>query len=100
VSLGSLRQQVDFASPSRGFLGRDLRRRPRRLLLRYDLSDYSAYETSTGGMGLRLNFPLTSNAGLELRYTIQRRTVEIAQPVHQRLGLAILCRSAAASSPR
>ena len=77
VSVGSLRQQVDFSFTEPRFLGRDLGAGLDLYSYRYDLTDYSAYRTNTIGGGVRLGFPLTLNSRASLRYTLRRDEVEI-----------------------
>ncbi|MDP3118755.1 MAG: outer membrane protein assembly factor BamA [Phenylobacterium sp.] len=77
VSVGSLRQQVDFSFTEPRFMGRDLGAGLDLYSYRYDLTDYSAYRTNTIGGGVRLGFPLTLNARASARYTLRRDEVEI-----------------------
>ncbi|MDP3172901.1 MAG: outer membrane protein assembly factor BamA, partial [Phenylobacterium sp.] len=77
VSVGSLRQQVDFSFTEPRFLQRDLSAGADAYYYKYDLTDYSAYATTTVGAGLRLNFPLTLNSRGSLRYTLRQDDVEI-----------------------
>ena len=77
VSVGSLRQQVDFSFTEPRFMGRDLGAGVDLYSYRYDLTDYSAYRTNTIGGGVRLGFPLTLNARASARYTLRRDEVEI-----------------------
>jgi outer membrane protein insertion porin family len=77
VSVGSLRQQVDFSFTEPRFLGRDLAAGVDLYSYRYDLTDYSAYKTNSVGAGLRLNFPLTLNLRMSTRYTLRQDEVSI-----------------------
>jgi len=77
ISVGSLRQQVDFSFTEPRFLGRDLGAGVDLYSYRYDLTDFSAYRTNTIGGGVRLGFPLTLNSSGSLRYTLRRDEVEI-----------------------
>ncbi|MGA0607114.1 outer membrane protein assembly factor BamA [Phenylobacterium sp. VNQ135] len=78
VSVGSLRQQLDFSFTEPRFLGRDVAAGIDLYGYRYDLSDYSAYKTTTYGTTLRANFPLSLNARGSLRYSLRQDEIEIA----------------------
>lgn len=77
VSVGSLRQSLDFGFTEPRFLGRDLGAGVDLYSYRYDLTDYSSYSTETVGAGLRLAFPLTLNSRMSTRYTLRRDKVKI-----------------------
>jgi outer membrane protein insertion porin family len=77
ISIGSLRQQVDFSFTEPRFLGRDLAAGYDAYYYRYDLTQFSAYKTTTLGTGVRLNFPLSLNSRGSVRYTIRDDDVEI-----------------------
>jgi outer membrane protein insertion porin family len=77
VSIGSLRQQVDFSFTEPRFLGRDLAAGYDAYYYRYDLTQFSAYKTTTLGTGVRLNFPLSLNSRGSVRYTIRSDDVQI-----------------------
>ncbi|KRA65127.1 outer membrane protein assembly factor BamA [Caulobacter sp. Root655] len=77
VSVGSLRQQIDFGFTEPRFLGRDLRAGLDLYSYRYDLSDYAAYDTKSTGGTLRLGFPLTQNASMSLRYQLRQDEVSV-----------------------
>jgi outer membrane protein insertion porin family len=77
VSVGSLRQQIDFGFTEPRFLGRDLRAGLDLYSYRYDLSDYAAYDTKSTGGTLRLGFPLTQNASMTLRYQLRQDEVDV-----------------------
>ena len=77
ISIGSLRQQVDFSFTEPRFLGRDLAGGFDAYYYRYDLSQYTAYKTTSIGAGLRLGFPLSLNARGSLNYTLRNDDVEI-----------------------
>jgi outer membrane protein insertion porin family len=77
VSVGSLRQQVDFSFTEPRFLGRDLRAGVDLYSYRYDFSQQTAFDTRSTGMGLRLGFPLTTNASMGLRYTLRTDDVVV-----------------------
>lgn len=78
ISVGSLRQQVDFAFTEPRFLNRNLVAGVDLYSFRYDLSDYAAYDTSSVGGNLRVGFPLTQNASMSLRYTLRRDEVSVS----------------------
>ncbi|WP_411288182.1 outer membrane protein assembly factor BamA [Phenylobacterium sp.] len=77
VSLGSLRQQVDLSFTEPRFLGRELAAGLDVYSYRYDLSEYSAYKTTSLGTTARLNFPLSLNSRGQTRYTLRQDRVEI-----------------------
>jgi outer membrane protein insertion porin family len=77
VSVGSLRQQVDFSFTEPRFLGRDLRGGVDLYTYRYDFSQQTAFDTSSTGMNLRLGFPLTQNASMGLRYVLRSDDVQV-----------------------
>ena len=78
ISLGSLRQQVDFSFTEPRFLNRDLAAGVDLYSYKYDLSDYSGYKTQSLGAGLRLNFPLSLNSRGSTRYTLRNDEVDVA----------------------
>jgi len=71
ISVGSLRQQVDFSFTEPRFLGRDLRAGLDLYSFRYNFSRQTAFDTASTGGGVRLGFPLTQNASMSLRYTLR-----------------------------
>jgi len=77
ISVGSLRQQVDFSFTEPRFMGRDLQAGLDLYSYRYDLTDFSAYKTTTIGGGLRVGFPMTLNSRMGLRYTLRSDDVSI-----------------------
>lgn len=77
VSVGSLRQQLDFSFTEPRFLGRDVSAGVDVYGYRYDLSDYSAYKTTTLGFTLRANFPLSIDSSGALRYTLRSDDIQI-----------------------
>ncbi len=77
VSVGSLRQQIDFSFTEPRFLGRDLRGGVDLYTYRYDFSQQTAFDTSSTGMNLRLGFPLTQNASMGLRYVLRSDDVKV-----------------------
>ena len=78
VSVGSLRQQVDFSFTEPRFLGRDLLAGVDLYTYRYDFSQQTAFDTSSTGMNLRVGFPLTNNASMGLRYVLRSDNVDVA----------------------
>ncbi len=77
ASIGSLRRQVDFRFTEPRFLGRDLAAGVDLFSYRYDLTQYSGYESESDGGGLRLGFPLNLNTYLRLNYTFHADNVII-----------------------
>jgi outer membrane protein insertion porin family len=71
VSIGSLRQQVDFSFSEPRFLGRNLRAGISLYSYRYNFSDQAAYDTSSTGGGFDFGFPLTTNAYAGTRYRLR-----------------------------
>src|SRR6185436_4373348 len=78
VSVGSLRQQLDFSFTEPRFLGRDVAAGIDVYGYRYDLSDYSAYKTTTFGTTLRASFPLSIDSRGSLRYTLRQDDIQIS----------------------
>jgi outer membrane protein insertion porin family len=77
ISLGALRQQIDLSFTEPRFLGRDLAAGIDIYSYRYDLSEYSAYETASVGFTTRVGFPLSLNSRGSLRYTLRRDEVRL-----------------------
>lgn len=77
VSVGSLRQQVDFSFTEPRFQGRDLALGTDIFYYKYDLTDFSAYKTTSVGGNVRLSFPLSLNSRGSLLYTIRDDDVQI-----------------------
>jgi len=77
VSVGSLRQQLDFSFTEPRFLNRDVAAGIDLYGYRYDLSDYSAYKTTTYGVTFRANFPLSIDSRGAVRYTLRQDEIEI-----------------------
>ena len=77
VSIGSLRQNIDFSFTEPRFLGRDLAAGYDAYYYKIDLSQFSAYKNTTLGTGVRLSFPLSLNSQGSLRYTIRTDTVVV-----------------------
>jgi len=79
VSVGSLRQQVDFSFTEPRFQGRDLALGTDVFYYKYDLTQYSAYKTTSYGANVRLSFPLSLNSRGSLIYTLRDDDVQIDQ---------------------
>jgi outer membrane protein insertion porin family len=77
ISVGSIRQQLDFSFTEPRFLGRDVAAGIDLFGYKYDLSDYSAYKTKTLGFTLRANFPLSIDSRGAVRYTLRNDEVDI-----------------------
>lgn len=77
VSVGSLRQQIDFSFTEPRFLGRDLRAGADLYSYRYDFSRYAAYNSESTGGGVRLGFGLTRDASMTTRYTLRSDSVKV-----------------------
>jgi outer membrane protein insertion porin family len=78
ISVGSLRQQIDFSFSEPRFMGRNLLAGVDVYTYRYDFSQQTAFDTSSTGLNLRLGFPLTQNASMGLRYVIRSDDVQVA----------------------
>jgi outer membrane protein insertion porin family len=89
VSVGSLRQQIDFSFTEPRFLNRDLLAGVDLYTYRYNFSQQTAFDTASTGMNLRLGFPLTQNASMGLRYILRSDDVQVADS---------LCNSGAVST--
>jgi len=77
VSVGSIRQQLDFSFTEPRFLNRDVAAGVDLYGYRYDLSEFSAYKTTTYGTTLRANFPLSIDSRGAVRYTLRQDDIEI-----------------------
>lgn len=77
VSLGSLRQTVDFSFTEPRFMGRDLRAGVDLFSYRYDFSRESAFNTESTGGGVRLGFPINAYTYLSTRYNLQMDRIVI-----------------------
>ena len=77
LSVGSLRQQLDFSFTEPRFLGRDVAAGIDLYGYRYDLSEFSAYETTTYGTTFRANFPLSIDSRGAVRYTLRQDEIKI-----------------------
>ena len=79
LSIGSLRQQINFSFSEPRFLGRNLRAGIDLYSYRYNFSNLTSYDTATTGGTLRLGFPLTVNASMSTRYTLRSDQVIVDQ---------------------
>lgn len=79
VSLGSLRQTVDFSFTEPRFMGRDLRAGVDIFSYRYDFSRESAFNTESTGAGVRLGFPINAYTYLSTRYNVQSDRIVIEE---------------------
>jgi len=77
ISVGYYRQQVDFSFTEPRFQGRDLALGTDLFYYMYDLTQYSAYKTTSGGITERLSFPLSLNSRGSLNYTLRSDDVQI-----------------------
>jgi len=77
ISVGSLRQQLDVSFTEPRFLNRDVAAGVDVYGYRYDLSEFSAYETTTFGTTLRASFPLSIDSRGALRYTLRQDDIRI-----------------------
>jgi len=77
VSLGSLRQQVDFSFTEPRFLGRDLRAGADLYSYRYDYGSAAAFTTSSTGGALRIGYPLNQNTYLSARYNLRWDSINV-----------------------
>lgn len=71
ISIGSLRQQIDFSFTEPRFLGRDLRAGADLYSYRYDYGDAAAFDTASTGAALRIGYPLNTNTYLSARYNLR-----------------------------
>ncbi len=77
VSIGALRQTVDFSFTEPRFLGRDLAAGVDLFTYRYDYSDFAAFDTSQTGARVRLGFRVSENATIFTRYNLQTDDVRV-----------------------
>jgi outer membrane protein insertion porin family len=77
VSVGSLRQEVNFSFTEPRFLGRNLAAGIDLYSFKYDFSSQAAYDTASTGANLRFGYALTQNASMSLRYTLRNDEVVI-----------------------
>ncbi len=78
VSVGSLRQEVNFSFTEPRFMGRNLGAGVDVYSYKYDFSQQAAYNSASTGANVRLGFPLTQDASMSLRYTLRTDQVVIA----------------------
>ena len=96
VSIGSLRQQVDFSFTEPRFLGRDLRAGVDLYSYKYNFSRQAGYDTDSKGLGLRLGFPLTQNASMSTRYNLRNDNVVVKRALCGVTVSILLCDQAGA----
>ncbi len=77
ISVGSLRQQVDFGFTEPRFMGRNLSAGVDLYTYKYDFTDYAGYETDSTGGNVRMGFPLTQNSSMSVRYSIRSDDVVV-----------------------
>jgi len=77
ISVGSLRQQLDVSFTEPRFLNRDVAAGVDVYGYRYDLSEFSAYKTTTFGTTFRANFPLSIDSRGAVRYTLRQDDIQI-----------------------
>lgn len=94
LSLGSLRQNVQFAFTEPKFLGRDIRAGLDLYHSRYNFSRDSNYEFQSTGGSVRLGWPINPYTFLSTRYTLRSDTVVVpdsyCDPVNP-VGSRALC---------
>ena len=78
VSVGSLRQLINFSFTEPRFLGRSLSAGVDLYAQRYDFTTYSGYTSNSIGASVRLGFPLGQFLSLSTRYTIHQDDVSVA----------------------
>ena len=96
VSIGSLRQQVDFSFTEPRFLGRDLRAGVDLFSYKYNFSRQAGYDTESTGLGLRLGFPLTQNASMSTRYNLRSDNVVVQKALCGITVSILLCNQSGA----
>lgn len=79
LSIGSLRQQLDFSFTEPRFMGRDLRAGFDLYSYRYDYGDAAAFDTASTGAALRIGYPLNTNTYLSARYNVRWDSIIVAQ---------------------
>ena len=77
ISVGYLRQQLDFAFTEPRLFGRDLAGTIDLFAYKYDLTQYSAYKTVTFGQSTGISFPLSLNSRGSGTYILRSDDVEI-----------------------
>ncbi len=83
VSVGSLRQQIEFSFTEPRLWGRDLAAGIDLFSYKYDLTQYSAYKTVSFGTTLRVNFPLSLNSRGSANYILRSDDVQIDKTLCQ-----------------
>lgn len=78
ISIGSLRQQINFSFTEPRFLGRHLAAGFDAYTSRYNFSQQASYDTSSTGAGVRLGFPLTQSIYMTTHYTLRVDDVIVA----------------------
>jgi outer membrane protein insertion porin family len=94
LSIGSLRQQINFSFSEPRFLGRNLRAGVDLYSFRYNFSDLTSYDTATTGGTVRLGFPLTINSSMSTRYTLRSDRVIVDEALcvpGQEVVSVVLC---------
>lgn len=77
ISVGSLRQQIDFSFTEPRFMGRDVAAGLDVYGYKYDLSEYTSYRSTTFGTTVRANFPLSLNSRGSMRYVLRQDDIDI-----------------------
>ena len=77
ISVGSIRQQLDFSFTEPRFLNRDVAAGIDVYGYRLDYSEFSAYETESYGTTLRAGFPLSLDSRGQLRYVLRQDNIKI-----------------------
>jgi outer membrane protein insertion porin family len=75
ISIGSLRQEVDFSFTEPRFLGRDLHAGFDLYSYRYNFTSYASYDSASTGGSIRMGFPLGVNASMSVRYSLHYDSV-------------------------
>jgi outer membrane protein insertion porin family len=78
VSVGSLRQLINFSFTEPRFLGRNLSAGFDLYAQRYDFSTYAGYTSNSIGASARFGFPLGQYLSLSTRYSIHQDVVSVA----------------------
>jgi outer membrane protein insertion porin family len=94
LSVGSLRQQIDFSFTEPRFLERDLRAGVDLFSYKYNFSRQAGYDTESTGLGLRLGFPITQNASMSTRYNLRSDNVVVEKSLCGVTVSILLCNQA------